>query len=349
MAKIKISDKMVGDDEPCFIIAEAGVNHNGKVELAKDLIDIAIEAGADAVKFQTFKTDSTISQNAEKAEYQKETTGKGSQYDMVKKLELTEKDFQTLAEYAKDKGIIFLSTPYDKESVDILEHLDIPAFKIGSGEITNFPLLRYIAEKRKPIIISTGMAVLEEVEEAIQILKVGGAEDIVILHCITSYPAKMEELNLRVITTLKNSFDCIVGYSDHSRGIYAPIIAVALGACVIEKHFTLDNNMLGPDHRASLEPVELKQMVDAIRTTELSLGHEIKEPTLEEIGIKKVARRSIVARIDISKGTVFTEDVLDVKRPGTGLSPKHMDEIIGKVAKKDIKRDELILMDDVEW
>jgi len=340
---MKITNKHVGEEEHCFIIAEAGVNHNGSVELAEKLIDAAKDAGADAVKFQTFKTENVLTQNAEKAEYQKETTGvKESQYDMIKKLELTEYDFKELADYAKEKDIMFLSSPFDKESVDLLDEMNLPIFKIASGEITDFPLLKHIAKKGKPIILSTGMATLGEVEEALNVIRSEGIEDIVLLHCVSNYPAKMEDVNLKVMETLKQAFKNSVGFSDHTLDNTASIAAVALGACMIEKHFTLDMNLPGPDHKASLEPDELKEMVKAIRDVEKALGDGIKKPTKEEEEIKKVARRSVVAKGDIPKGTVITEDMLDVKRPGTGIEPRYLEMIIGKGAKIDIKKDDLI-------
>ena len=341
--KIRIEDKLIGEEEPCFIIAEAGVNHNGSVELAKKLIDTAKDAGADAVKFQTFKAENIVVKDAEKAEYQKETTGIGeSQYEMIKKLELAEEDFRELADYAKEKDIMFLSSPFDKESVDLLHELDVPAFKVGSGEITNLPLLRYIAKKGKPIILSTGMSTLGEIEEALDVIRSEGVEDIILLHCVSNYPARIEDVNLRAMETLKQAFKLPVGFSDHTLGITAPIAAVALGACVIEKHFTLDRNLPGPDHKASLEPDELKEMVKAIREVEKALGNGIKKPTKEEEKIKKVARRSIVAKVDIPKGAIITEEMLDVKRPETGIEPKYLKFIIGKKAKEDIKKDDVI-------
>jgi len=347
--KVKINDKLIGEEEPCFIIAEAGVNHNGSVELAKKLIDAAKDAGADAVKFQTFKAESVVVKDAQKAEYQKETTGEGSQYEMIKKLELTEEDFRELADYAKEKDIMFLSSPFDKESVDLLHELDVPAFKVGSGEITNLPLLRYIAKKGKPIILSTGMSTLGEIEEALDVIRSEGVEDIILLHCVSNYPARIEDVNLRALGTLKQAFKLPVGFSDHTLGITAPIAAVALGACVIEKHFTLDRNLPGPDHKASLEPEELKEMAKAIREVEKALGNGIKKPTKEEEEIKKVARRSIVAKVDISKGAIITEDMLDVKRPGTGIEPKYLKFIIGRKTKEDIKKDEIISLKMITW
>ena len=340
---MEIKDHKIGENHSCFIIAEAGVNHNGSVELAKKLIDVAKDAGADAVKFQTFKAENIVVKNAEKAEYQKETTGIGeSQYDMIKKLELTEYDFKELADYAKKKGILFLSSPFDKESVDLLDEINVPAFKVASGEITNFPLLNYIAKKEKPIILSTGMSTLGEVEEALNVIRSEGVEDVILLHCISNYPARIEDVNLRAMETLKQAFKLPVGFSDHTLGITALIAAVALGACVIERHFTLDRNLPGPDHKASLEPNELKEMIKAIRDVEMALGDGIKKPTKEEEEIKKVARRSIVAKVDIPEGAIITEDMLDVKRPGIGIEPKYKERIIGKRAKVNIEKDELI-------
>ena len=326
-----------------FIIAEAGVNHNGDINLAKKLIEAAKDAGVDAVKFQTFKAENAVTKNVEKAEYQKETTGtEESQYDMLKKLELTEYDFKELADYAKDKDILFISSPFDKESVDLLDEIGVPVYKVASGEITNFPLLKYIAEKGKPIILSTGMATLGEIEDALRVIKEMGVDDVVLLHCVTSYPAKMEDVNLRVLETLRHAFKLPVGFSDHTLGTTVPIAAISLGAVVIEKHFTLDKNLPGPDHKASLEPDELEEMVVAIRDVEKALGDGIKRPTKEEEEIKKVVRRSVVAKIDIPKGTTIAEDMLDVKRPGIGIAPKYMAIVVGKKAEENIKKDEIV-------
>lgn len=347
--KIKINDRIVGDREPCFIIAEAGVNHNGDVELAKKLIDVAEEAKVDAIKFQTFKTENVVTKDAPKAYYQIKNTGSNkSQYEMLKELELKEEDFKELYRYARKKGIIFLSTPFDFESADFLDELGIPAFKISSTDLTNLPFLEYVAEKGKPVILSTGMGTLGEIEEAIDTIKNTGNNEIVLLHCITNYPADFESLNLRAIQTLREAFKLPVGFSDHSLGIYAPIVAVALGAVAIEKHFTLDKNLPGPDHKASLDTRELKEMVKWIRSIEKSLGDGIKRPTPEEEEIKKVARRSIVAKVNIPKGTVITEEMITFKRPGIGLSPKYYKEIIGRRARRDINIDEMIYWSDVE-
>ena len=343
MNKIKVGDRGIGKEESCFIIAEAGVNHNGDINLAKKLIDVAKDAGADAVKFQTFKAENVVTTNAEKAEYQKVTTGmEESQYDMIKKLELTKYDFEELANHAKKKNILFLSSPFDEGSVDLLDEINMPVFKIASGEITNFPLLKRIAEKGKPIILSTGMATLGEIEDALRVIREVGVDNVVLLHCVTSYPAKMEDVNLRVIETLKHAFKLPVGFSDHTPGITVPIAAVSLGAVVIEKHFTLDKDLPGPDHKASLEPDEMKKMVATIRDVEKALGNGIKIPTKEEEEIKKVARRSVVAKVDVPEGTTITADMLDVKRPGIGIEPKYLHFIYGMRATKDIEEDEII-------
>lgn len=349
MQQLNIEKKGIGSQNPCFIIAEAGVNHNGDVALAKKLIDAAVEAGADAVKFQTFKAEKIVTSTAEKADYQKNTTGAGeSQYEMLKKLELSETDFRDLSNYAKEAGIIFLSTPFDEESADLLDQIGVPAFKIPSGEITNFPLLKKIAQKSKPIILSTGMATLGEVEEALNYLKKHGAEEITLLHCTTSYPAPVESVNLRAMETLRCAFQVPVGYSDHTEGITIPIAAAAMGACVIEKHFTLDRTLPGPDHRASLEPPELAAMVKAVRDVELAHGDGIKGPTEEEEAIKKVARRSIVAKRDIHMGDVLTEGDLAIKRPGIGIEPRYLDLILQMKAKVLIQRDRVIQWDMIE-
>ena len=343
MKTLKIAGKLIGQGAPCFIIAEAGVNHNGDVRLARKLIDAAVEAGADAVKFQTFEAEELVTETAEKADYQKETTGsKESQFQMLKKLELSEKDFESLFIYAQKKGIISLSTPFDKGSADLLDKLGVPAFKIGSGEITNFPLLKHIAAKQKPVILSTGMSTLDEVDRAVRTLKKDGSGEIALLHCVSCYPASTEDTNLRAMETIRRKFNMPVGLSDHSIGIHIPVAAVALGACIIEKHFTLDKNLPGPDHRASLEPDELREMVCAIREVEGALGSGVKRPVKAELDTRKAARRSLVARVDIPAGTIITEKMLDVKRPGTGVAPGEINLVIGKRARKPIRRNEVI-------
>lgn len=349
MKAIQIAGKWIGSGHPCFIIAEAGVNHNGDLNLAKQLIDIAVEAGADAVKFQTFHADNVVTRTAEKAEYQKTTTASDeSQYDMIKKLELPDDAFRELSDYATAKGIIFLSTPFDERSVDLLDDIGVPAFKIPSGEITNFPLLKKVAEKHRPIILSTGMATLGEVEEAFQFLKENGSEDIVLLHCTTSYPAPIESVNLRAMDTLRCAFQVPVGYSDHTEGITIPIAAAAMRARVIEKHFTIDKTLPGPDHLASLEPNELQAMVTAIRDLESALGNGHKKPNEIEEEIKIIARRSIVANMDINKGDLIKADMVTIKRPGIGIEPKYYESLIYMKAKRAIKKDQAITWEMVE-
>ena len=328
------------DTSKVFIIAEAGVNHNGDIRLAYKLVDAAKEAGAGAVKFQTFKAENVVSKIAEKAEYQKETTNsEQSQYEMIKKLELSFEDFVKIKDYCDKKGVIFLSTPFDYESVDFLEGL-VPLYKVGSGEITNLPFLEYIAQKGKPIILSTGMSTLGEVEEAVKIItNVNPSLPLVLLHCVSNYPAKYEDINLKAMLTLKEAFKLPVGYSDHTLGIEIAIAAVALGAKVIEKHFTLDRGLPGPDHMASLEPDELKKMVKSIRNVEKALGIGIKKPAQSELEVIKAARRSLVAARDIRAGEVVKESDMLIKRPGTGILPKFKEMIIGMRLTKDVKKD----------
>ncbi len=343
MGEIKIVDKLIGEGQHCFIIAEAGVNHNGKVNMAKNLIDVAKECGADAVKFQTFKAEELVIEGAEKAEYQKRNTREeGSQFDMLKRLELSEEAHYELKGYADSQGIIFLSTPFDKGSVDCLVRLGVPALKISSPDITNYPLLSHIASKNLPIILSTGMSKLSEVADAIEVIIGGGNQQIILLHCVSNYPTRVEDTNLKVMKTLKDVFELPVGLSDHSMGITIPIGAVALGACVIEKHFTLDSNLDGADHRASLEPKELKQMVEAIRDVEKAMGDGVKRVSVEEAENKKAVRRSIVALMDIPKGVIITEEMLAIKRPGIGLEPKFLSRVIGRRAKENIQCGEIL-------
>ena len=328
-----------------FIIAEAGVNHNGSIELAKKLIDVARDAGADAVKFQTFKADRLVSKNAQKAEYQKQTTDASeSQYDMIKKLELSEAAHHELIAYCKSKDILFLSTPFDHESIDLLNKLGMEIFKIPSGEITNLPYLRHIGSFNKQVILSTGMADLGEVEDALDVLMSAGMaqDNITVLHATTEYPCPIEDVNLRAMQTIASAFGIKVGYSDHTNGIEVPIAAAAMGASVIEKHFTLDKTMEGPDHKASLEPDELISMVKAIRNIEKALGTGIKKPSPSEAKNMHVARKSIVASCPIRKGEVFSSDNITVKRPGNGISPMRWDEVVGAIASKDYQADELI-------
>ncbi len=326
-----------------FVIAEAGVNHNGDIKIAKQLIDTAREAGADAVKFQTFQADSLVCKTAEKANYQLETTDKAeTQYDMIKKLELTRQMHQKLIEHCVKKNIMFLSTPFDLKSIKLLSELGIQIYKIPSGEITNLPYLREIAKQHKKIILSTGMSNMEEVKAAVNILKNNGAEDVTLLHCNTQYPTPVSDVNLLAMVKMREETGLPVGYSDHTQGIEIPIAATALGAVVIEKHFTLDKNMEGPDHKASLEPQELKQMVAGIRKIEIALGSKIKQVSESEIPNVAIVRKSIVAAANIKKGEMYTEKNLTTKRPATGINPMLWDEMIGKMANRDYKADEII-------
>lgn len=322
-----------------FIIAEAGVNHNGSLDLAKKLVDEAVEAGVDCIKFQTFKAENLVNKDAKKAEYQIENTkNNDSQLSMLKKLELTFDEFIELKKYCDKKGIMFLSTPFDFESIDFLAPL-ISIFKIPSGEITNLPYLRKINAYKKDIILSTGMATIEEIQDALNVLK---DCKVSLLHCTTEYPCPYDGVNMNAMLTMKEKFNLPVGYSDHTKGIEIPIMAVSMGAQIIEKHFTLDKNMEGPDHKASLEPNELKTMVQAIRNVEHAFGNGKKEPQETEKKNIEIARKSIVAKCDIKKGDIFTEENLTVKRPATGLSPMKWDEVIGEKATKDYKEDEII-------
>ena len=325
-----------------MIIAEAGVNHNGSLETAKQLVRTAKECGADIVKFQTAKLDSLVSKFAEMADYQKANTGKTeSQKEMLAKLLLSFDDFTELAAYCKEIGIMFLSTPFDIESIHFLNDMQ-DIWKIPSGEITNYPYLIEIAKTGKQIILSTGMCELEEIRAAVNLLKDNGSEDITILHCTTEYPAPFSEVNLNVMDTLRKAFGCKIGYSDHTKGIEISLAAVAMGAEVIEKHFTLDRNMPGPDHKASLEPQELKALIEGIRNIELAKGSAEKKPTASELKNRVVARKSIVAARNIRQGESFTEENLTTKRPGNGISPMKWNDIIGTTAKRDFMEDELI-------
>lgn len=327
-----------------LIIAEAGVNHNGSVEIAKKMIDTALEAGVDIIKFQTGLPKNVISKYAPKAEYQIENTGKDddSQLEMCNDFAMKYEDFAELKRYSDQVGIQFLSTPFDLESTDYLHGIGVNLWKIPSGEITNLPYLRNIASFHEPVIMSTGMCTMEEVREAVDILEKNGAGDISLLHCTTDYPAAYEDVNLKAMISLEREFSVPVGYSDHTNGIEVPTAAVAMGATIIEKHFTLDRNMEGPDHKASLEPDELKAMVVAIRNIEKALGDGVKVPKPSEIPNITVARKSIVAKRAIAKGEVYTEENLTTKRPGNGVSAMKWDEVLGQKAIRDFEEDELI-------
>ena len=328
-----------------FVIAEAGVNHNGDLDIAKQLIDAASEAGADAVKFQTYKTEQLVCKTAKKAEYQLKTTEKSeTQYDKLKKLELTEYMHKELMDYCDKKNIMFLSTPFDIGSIKLLSRLGIQMFKIPSGEITDMPYLREVARQKKKIILSTGMSSMDEVKAAVKVLKDSGANDIILLHCNTQYPTPISDVKLLAMVKMRDETGLAVGYSDHTQGIEIPIAAVALGAVIIEKHLTLDKNMKGPDHKASIEPYELRQMVEGIRNVESALGEGIKQVSESERANIEIVRKSIVAAIEIKKGERFTELNLTTKRAGNGISPMRWDEIIGSTADRDYKADDRIIV-----
>lgn len=328
-----------------LIIAEAGVNHNGDLAMAHQLINVAAEAGADLVKFQTFSADRLVTTHARKADYQIQTTDAGeSQHAMIRRLELTRDIHEALIAHCKTRGIQFCSTGFDPESIDLLVKLGLSYFKIPSGEIINLPYLRHVGGYGKPVILSTGMATLGEIEAALEVLEQAGTlrNRITVLHCNTEYPTPMADVNLRAMLTIRDAFDVAVGYSDHTVGIEVAVAAVALGATIIEKHFTLDRNLPGPDHKASLEPAELKAMVAAIRNIEQALGDGIKRPSVSEAKNKPITRKSLVAACAIRAGEVFSENNLIAKRPGTGLSPMRWDEVLGHKAPRDFSVDELI-------
>ena len=321
---LEIAGRKIGAGHPCFVIAEAGVNHNGRLRIAKKLVDVAVEAKADAVKFQTFKTEKLVS-----------VAGK-SQREMLKRLELSEEAHGELWDYCKKRRILFLSTPFEEESADFLEQLGVSAFKISSGELTNLPFLAHLARKGRPLILSTGMSVLEEVREAVEVIRREGNDQLALLHCVSSYPAQPSEANLRVIHTLQKVFEVPVGYSDHTMGIEVALAAVALGACVIEKHVTLNRRLPGPDHHASLEPLELKALVRGIRAVEPALGDGRKEPAPSERPTAAVARKSLVALKTIAAGSQLTPDLVAIQRPGTGLPPMMLPRVLGRSAACDI-------------
>ena len=329
-----------------LIIAEAGVNHNGSVELAKQLIDAAADAGADYVKFQTFRTENLVSRQARKAEYQSRNTRDTDdfQFNMLKKLELSPEQHMELIDYCRHKGIRFFSTAFDLDSIDLLSELGLEMWKIPSGEITNYPYLKKIARQGKPVLLSTGMSDLQDIVNAISVLEKYGTsrEQITVLHCNTEYPTPFADVNLRAMQTIGQQLGVRVGYSDHTVGIEVPVAAVALGARVIEKHFTLSRTLEGPDHKASLEPEELKAMVNALRNIEMALGDKDKKVTVSEAKNRTVARKSIVAVREIKAGDLFTEENITVKRPGNGISPMEWEKVVGKRAKKDFQTDDLI-------
>ncbi len=331
VGEIVIGGRKIGAGNPCFIVAEAGVNHDGAPEVARRLVEVAAECGAHAIKFQTFKADRVVSATAPKAEYQLQTTdATESQLEMLQRLELSPEAHRGLYTYCQERGVLFMSTPFDEESVDLLDELGVPVFKIGSGEITNWPFLEYVAGKGKPIILSTGMSYLSEVDEAVRVIRDAGCDQLVLLHCVSNYPSDPVDTNLRAMQTMATAFQEAVGYSDHTPGIEVALAAVALGACLIEKHFTLDKNLPGPDHKASLGPDELAALVQGVRTVEAALGCGRKGPAASEANTAVVARRSLVAARDIPAGTTLTEELIAIKRPGGGLPPAMRPYLVGR-------------------
>ncbi|MBD3211401.1 MAG: N-acetylneuraminate synthase [Candidatus Lokiarchaeota archaeon] len=348
MQKISIEDKEISNNSSILLIAEVGVNHNGKIENAMKLIDHASRLNIDAIKFQTFHADKLILKNIGKAKYQKRNINdKESFYKMIKKYELTNKEFRLIKQYCDKKKIIFLSTPFDKQSVDLLEELDVSAYKIGSGDLDNYPLIRYICSKNKPILLSTGMSTLRDVKESLTFIKKNGIKKIVVLQCTSNYPAKFININLNVIDKYKQEFkNEIIGFSDHSIGIICSLGAAAKGAKVIEKHFTLNKSMEGPDHKASMNPKEMKDWSKKIRILELALGESKKEISNNEKGVLKIARKSIICASKLEKGTIIKEEDLVIKRPGTGISPRYFQDVVGRRTNKKLYKDSILKWDD---
>lgn len=348
MTNGNLMDNLFFNRKKTFIISEAGVNHNGNIKNAKKLIDIASKAGSDAVKFQTFKSEGVVTNHCEAAEYAEKNIGKKiKQIDLIKNLELSYDDFYVLKDYCDKKNIMFLSTPHSFDAIDFLDDL-VPAYKFGSGDLTNIPSLEYAAKKGKPMILGTGMSTLSEVKEAIESIKKTGNNNIIALHCTTNYPCPLSEVNMNALKTMQRELDCLIGYSDHTMGITIPIVAVSLGAVLIEKHFTIDRRLPGPDHRASLEPNELKNMISEIRNVEKAMGKHEKKPTASEEKIMVNIRKSVVANTDIKRGEKIKEKMLTIKRPGTGIKPKEINSIFGKRIKRDIQKDEILLKEDIE-
>jgi len=344
MRTVKIYDKQIGPGEPCFIIAEAGVNHNGSIALAKKLVDLAVVAGADAIKFQTYKAEKVVHANAPKAEYQVNgNDAHESQLDMIKRLELSFREFEEIYQYCQGRGIIFLSSPFDEESADFLDDLGVVAFKLGSGEITNLPFLIHVAGKKKPIILSTGMSTLEEVRKAVQSIQFNGNPELIILHCVSNYPADVSDSNLFAMRTMAEEFSVPIGWSDHTVGNVASVLSVALGATVLERHFTVDKHLPGPDHKASLSPGELTTWVKEIRQAQAALGSGLKEPTPSEIDMARIARKSLHLRYALNRGHTLTKKNLIALRPGTGILPNRLSEVCGKTLVLDLPAGTVLL------
>lgn len=346
---IKIENKIIGKNSPIFLIAEAGVNHNGYISIAKKLIDVAAKADVDAIKFQTFLTDQLILKSTPKVKYQKKSEDDQEDfYKMLKKYEFSKEDFRTLKNYCSEKGLIFLSTPFDQTSVELLEDLNIAAYKVGSGDMNNLSLLKLICSKNKPILLSTGMAKLGEVKKSVEFIKSNNIQQLILFQCTTNYPTPYDEINLNVIDTYQKEFpNTILGFSDHSLGIEASIGAAAKGVKVIEKHFTLDKSMEGPDHKASLNPEELNTWVTSIRNLERSLGSYKKIPTISELNIAKIAKKSIIISIDIKKGETLNENNMTTKRPGTGIPANEYYNLIGKRVNRDLPKDTILQWEDI--
>ena len=332
-----------------FIIAEAGINHNGNMDIAKRLVDVAVHSGADAIKFQTFRTESLLTKDAPKAEYQRKNTGSGeSQFEMLKAVELSEEQHLEILKYCQKRKVVFISTPFDEHSADLLEQMDVPLFKVPSGEITNLPFLEHIARKGRPMIISTGMSFLEEVKAAVRSSKSAGCSDIALLHCVSNYPTEIEDVNLKAMRTMEEDFRLPVGFSDHTTGNEAALAAVALGAQIIEKHFTLDKNLPGPDHKASLAPGDLTCFVESIRNVEAALGDGVKRPVASELSTRKMARKSLVFRSAFPAGTVLTEEHTTAKRPNNGLSPGCLVNVLGRRLLCNVDVDQPVSLDILE-
>jgi N-acetylneuraminate synthase len=349
VGSIRVGNAHIGPGQPCFVIAEAGVNHNGRMDLAISLIDAAADAGADAVKFQTFKAERLASSFAPRARYQvTEAGGTSSQLEMLKSLELTYEEFRRLCQHCAARGVMFLSSPFDEDSADFLGELGVAAFKIGSGEITNLPFLAHVARKGKPMLLSTGMSYLGEVDAAVHTIFEVGNQDLALFHCTSNYPTAPADVNLRAMQTLEAAFGVPVGYSDHTEGIEIPLAAVALGACMIEKHFTLDKSLPGPDHKASILPGELASLVRGVRHIEASLGSGIKRPAPGELDTAAVARKSLVAAHDLPAGTLLTAKHVEIKRPGTGLAPSMKWAVIGRRTRIALQAGQPIRSDDLE-
>lgn len=345
---MKVAGVKISPDTSPFFIAEAGVNHNGKIETAKELIDIAARAGADAVKFQTFSADRLVTPDAEKADYQTETTGDGSQYEMLKRYELDREAHELLIEYCNQKEITFISTPFDRQSADMLHSLGVSAIKLGSGELNNLPLIKHVAKLDIPLIVSTGMGTLEEVSDAYEAIQSANPDsEVVFLHCTSTYPCSLEDVNLRAMETIKKALDVPVGYSDHTVLPETPALAATAGACVLEKHFTLDSTLPGPDHEASLEPNELNKAIDLVNIAAQIRGNSEKQPTTSELENLKTVRKSLHAASDLSSGTFLEDRDVNIIRPAEGLSPKHYESVIGKELANDLKQGDPISVYDV--